>query len=148
MQKEFYQNLYSYKHTIPLDNSKYNHLLASLPIISEHKKAELDQPYSIDELIAAIKSSKLNKAPGPDGYSNEFFKYFLQELNVWLFRYFNEAISNKEFSKNSLAGIIICIPKQGKLRSDLKNWHPLTLLQYTNSFHQWCQTGSKQCFRR
>ena len=134
MQKDFYQDLYSSKHTIPLDNSKYNHLLASLPKISEHKKAELDQPYSIDELIAAIKSSKLNKAPGPDGYSNEFFKYFLQELNVWLFRYFNEAISNKEFSKNSLAGIITCIPKQGKLRNDLKNWRPLTLLNTVYNF--------------
>ena len=124
MQKDFYQDLYSSKNTIPLDNSKYSHLLANLPKISEHKKVELDQPYSIDELISAIKSSKLNKAPGPDGYSNEFFKYFLQELNIWLFRYFNEALSNDEFSKNSLAGIITCIPKQGKLRNDLKNWRP------------------------
>ena len=31
MQKDFYQDLYSSKHTIPLDNSRYNHLLASLP---------------------------------------------------------------------------------------------------------------------
>ena len=134
MQKDFYQDLYSSKNTIPLDNSKYSNLLANLPKISEHKKVELDQPYLIDELISAIKSSKLNKAPGPDGYSNEFFKYFLQELNIWLFRYFNEALSNDEFSKNSLAGIITCIPKQGKLRNDLKNWRPLTLLNTVYKF--------------
>ena len=86
------------------------------------------------ELITAIKSSKLNKAPGPDGFSNEFFEIFLEELKTWIFRYFNEAIIRGEFSKNSLEGIITCIPKQGKLRNDLKNWRPLTLLNTIYNF--------------
>ena len=39
-----------------------------------------------------------------------------------------EAISNNHFSKLALDGVITCIPKQGKLRNDFKNWRPLTLL--------------------
>ena len=38
-------------------------------------------------------------------------------------------------SKLSLEGVIICIPKQGKLRNTLKNWRPLTSLNTTYKFH-------------
>ena len=37
-------------------------------------------------------------------------------------------------SSSALDGIITCIPKQGKLRNDLKNWRPLTLLNYIYKF--------------
>ena len=134
MQKDFYQDLYSSKHTIPVKDSKYDYLLANLPKLSEEKRSDLDSPYSMQELISAITSSKLNKAPGPDGFSNEFFKFFIEELKTWIFRYFNEAINRGEFSPNSLEGIITCIPKQGKLRNDLKNWRPLTLLNTIYKF--------------
>ena len=82
----------------------------------------------MQELLRAISSSKLNKAPGPDSFSNEFFKNILEELKEWIFRYFSEAIMNGKFSTTSFEGIITCIPKRGKLRNDLKNWRPLTLL--------------------
>ena len=88
----------------------------------------------MEELQTAIKASKLNKAPGPDGFSNEFFKYFLNELQHWIYRYITEAIQNNGFSKLALDGVITCIPKQGKLRNDLKNWRPLTLLNSIYNF--------------
>ena len=46
----------------------------------------MDSDITIDELEYAIKHSKLNKAPGPDGFSNEFFKTFSHELIHWIFR--------------------------------------------------------------
>ena len=61
-------------------------------------------PYTISDLESAIRSSKLNKAPGPDGFSNEFFKYFCEELKFWIFRYFNEGIEKGIMSKLSLEG--------------------------------------------
>ena len=33
-----------------------------------------------------------------------------------------------QLSRLALDGVITCIPNQGKLRNDLKNWRPLTLL--------------------
>ena len=76
------------------------------------------------ELETAIRSSKLNKAPGPDRFSNEFFKYFCEELKCWIFRYFNEGIKQGSMSKLSLEGVITCIPKQGKLRTTLRIGDP------------------------
>ena len=76
LQREFYADLYSSKETIPLNDSKYAHLLHNLPKLSEIDKNKLESSYSLEELQFSIKASKLNKAPGPDGYSNEFLSIF------------------------------------------------------------------------
>ena len=49
-------------------------MLTNLPTIIESERKRLDAPYSIEELEFAIKASKLNKAPGSDGYSIDFLK--------------------------------------------------------------------------
>ena len=134
LQRSFYEDLYSSKETISLTDSKYSYLLENIPTLSDFEKTRLEAPYNLDELINTIKSSKLNKAPGPDGYSNEFFKYFINELQFWIFRYIKEAITSGQLSKIALDGVITCIPKQGKLRNDLKNWRPLTLLNSIYKF--------------
>ena len=134
LQRNFYADLFASKDTSPLLNSKYVDFLENLPKLSATDHNKLEIPYTLEELQTAIKASKLNKAPGPDGYSNEFFKYFINELQYWIYRYITEAIQNNGFSKLALDGVITCIPKQGKLRNDLKNWRPLTLLNSIYKF--------------
>ena len=95
----------------------------------------MDKDITIEEVETAIHTSKQNKAPGPDGFSNEFYKFFNSELKFWLFRYYLEAINRGSLSVSALDGIITCIPKQGKLRNDLKNWRPLTLLNSVYKFY-------------
>ena len=73
LQQRFYQDLFSSKETIPLKESKFVDKLQNLPKLSDSTKEQMHASYTIGELIQAIKNSKLNKAPGPDGYSNEFF---------------------------------------------------------------------------
>ena len=128
MQKDFYQSLFSSTPTTQVEHTKYHKYLHNITKISNHTKLMKDSDIEIEELEYAIKLSKQNKAPGPDGFSNEFFKFFVEELKHWIPRYFREAIENDFFSEIALEGIITCIPKQGKLRNDLKNWRPLTLL--------------------
>ena len=134
LQRAFYADLYSSKNTVSLENSKFSDYLDNIPKLPKTSRDKLEIPYTIEELQLAIKSSKLNKAPGPDGYSNEFFKYFVNELQFWIYRYLVEAINNNQFSHIALDGVITCIPKQGKLRNDLKNWRPLTLLNSIYKF--------------
>ena len=86
MQTNFYQDLFSSKNTMELKNSTFAPLLQNLPILSDFLREKLEQPFSLTELEDSIKRSKLNKAPGPDGYTNEFFKFFKEELKTWLFR--------------------------------------------------------------
>ena len=135
MQKDFYQDLYSSKDSTPILNSKYSDRIKNIPRISEEKKIELERPYIIEELETTIRSSKTNKAPGPDGFSNEFFKFFIEDLKHWIFRYLMEGKKHGKMSKLSLEGVITCIPKQGKLRNTLKNWRPLTLLNSIYKFY-------------
>ena len=106
LQRDFYADLYSSKDTLLLENSKFSNHLLNLPKLSEIDRIKLDAPYTLEELLSSTKASKLNKAPGPDGYSNEFFKFFINELQHWIYRYILEAISNNHFSKLALDGVI------------------------------------------
>ena len=98
------------------------------------KKKELDKDFTIEELDKVIQRRKLNKSPGPSGFTNELFKVFLKELSVWLLRAYKDSLSCGCLSRDAIMGTITCIPKGGKLRNDLKNWQPLTLLNCTYKF--------------
>ena len=50
--------------------------------LPDSNKIKLETPYTLEELEVAIKSSKPNKAPRLDGFSNEFFKSFMDELTL------------------------------------------------------------------
>ena len=133
-QKKFYQFLFSSKKTIKIENSFYEQYLCNLPKLSEMTRDAIDMPFTMEELEHVIKKSKLNKAPGPDGYTNEFFKFFKNELTVWLFRSYLESFQKGKLSQSVTNGTITCIPKSGKMRDLLKNWRPLTLLNGTYKF--------------
>ena len=120
MQQKFYQDLFTSKKTIPIENSTYSSFLDSLPRLSDSIKESLNLPLTLGELETVMKQSKLNKAPGPDGYTNEFFKFFREELQVWLFRAYQESFESGSLSPEITSGTITCIPKSGKLRNSLK----------------------------
>ena len=85
LQQKFYQDLFSSKKTIPIENSTFSTFLYNLPRLSESIKKSLDLPLTIEELDIVIKQSKLNKAPGPDGYTNEFFFNFQARVKSMAF---------------------------------------------------------------
>ena len=62
--------------------------------LTDFIKEQLGAHYTISELEEAINKNKLNKAPGPDGFSNEFFKFLLDDLKFWIHRYILECFSN------------------------------------------------------
>ena len=130
----FYQDLFSSKKTIPLHDSAFSNLLCNLPALDDLTSSNLESPFTMEELEDSIKRSKLNKSPGPDAYTNEFFKYFCEELKTWMFRCYLEVYGEGVLSDILTMGTITCIPKTGKLRNSLKNWRPLTLLNGTYNF--------------
>ena len=137
MQADFYSDLFSTKNIKLEHHTRYNHFLDNIPKINNNTKNNLNKPITLQELEIAIKTSKNNKAPGPDGFSNEFFKMFNVELKHWLFRVYQEALDRNYLNKLILEGTITCIPKSGKSRDSLKNWRPLTLL---NSIYKFFST--------
>ena len=62
---------------------------------------------------------KNNKTPGPDGYTAEFFKLFWDALGD---------LEEGQLADSQTRGIITCLPKQGKVKNQLQNWRPISLL--------------------
>jgi hypothetical protein len=88
----------------------------------------LEGEITYKELLAALKRSKNNKSPGMDGYTAEFYKFFWKNIGDFLLRSINAGYRRGQLSVSQLYGIITCIPKPGKPRSQLANWRPITLL--------------------
>lgn len=64
------------------------------PTIDCDRVKELDAPLSLEELLLSIKAMQSNKAPGPDGFTVEFFKKFGDKLAPLLLQMYNESLEN------------------------------------------------------
>ena len=94
----------------------------------------VEKEITLDELSNIVKKSKNNKSPGPDGYSNEFYKVFWPTIKILLMKLLNSYRNKNIVNPAQLEGIITCIPKGGKVRNILKNWRPITLLNSVYKF--------------
>ena len=106
-----------------------------MPKLSKNENSKLEEQISIEDLKHIVYKSKNNKSPGPDGYSNEFYKIFWNQIKILLLQLMNFYRNRGELNKRQISGIITCIPKGGKLRNDLKNWRPITLLNSIYKFY-------------
>ena len=125
----FYQNLFT--STRP-DYKKISDYLrdSKLDEIDTNTASVIDQPITTEELDTVIDGFKLNKSPGWDGLTTEFYKHFWGKLKPILFRVYCSAIDNKNLPPSMRIGIITLIPKP-KTAPELchiKNWRPITLL--------------------
>ena len=82
---EFYTKLYSKQETLEINNTSFKGIEEKLPILNESEKNNLEKEITEEEIKEVIRKSKNNKSPGPDGYSNEFYKI---ELNKWMQKIF------------------------------------------------------------
>lgn len=127
--RNFYQSLYSDR-----DDSLFNVNLyeefANINInkLSNEESLAMDTEISYEEAKHALKNMKNNRSPGSDGYSADFFKVFWKDIGHFIVRSLNYGYANGELSMTQKEGIIICIPKENKPRTDLKNYRPISLL--------------------
>ena len=80
------------------------------------------------ECLTALKNMKNGKSPGIDGFTEEFYKFFWNDLGTFLIKSFNYSFEMKTLSISQTQGLITCIPKEGKSKIHLKNWRPIALL--------------------
>ena len=70
------------------------------------------------------------KTPGTDGLPAEFYKTFWSELVSSLISALNYSYDQRTLSVSQRRGIIKLIPKKDADPHFIKNWRPLTLLNY------------------
>ena len=132
----FYYNLYKRKPIANIiDAQNFNGLRDKIPKLSDQENALLSAEITIEELHDVVLKSKNNKTPGPDGFSNEFLKIFWPDIGLLLLKLMKSYREKGIIDENHISGIITCIPKGNKLRSELKNWRPITLLNSIYKFY-------------
>ena len=96
--------------------------------LTEEEKELCEGPISEKECVIALKEMKNGKSPGTDGFIVDFYKFFWINIKTFVIDSLNFAFYKGELSVNQKQGIITLIPKKGKVKTLLKNWRPITLL--------------------
>ena len=98
------------------------------PKLSPDQSRQCEGPLTEAELLAALKDTQNNKAPGPDGFPCEFYRTFWEDLKCHFLKSVDEAFRTGELSLTQKQGAISLIPKKDRDPLLLKNWRPLSLL--------------------
>ena len=126
-QKLFYEKLYKSKQN-QAEDTVFDDL--NLPKIPAQIKENIQHPITEAEILKNLKAMANNKSPGEDGFPAEFFKFFWQDIKKYLINSYQYSYTNGSLSLTQKRGIICLIPKKDKDPLQLKNWRPLTLLNF------------------
>ena len=86
----------------------------------------LEPSITYDKVVQT--TNERNEAPVPNRFTNAFKKIFITEISHWVHKALIYLVSNKTIPDLTINGSLTCIPKVGKLRNNLKDWRPLSLL--------------------
>ena len=125
IQSEFYKHLYQSDSSVHFDMTNSSGIF-----VQPQDKLRLEQGISEGEIFDAIMTLKPNKTPGCDGLPIEFYRKFWTILKEYLVNLYKDCVKNGELNFSARKGIINLIPKKAKDTSLVKNWRPITLLNY------------------
>lgn len=126
---EFYKNLYS-SHFCYNSVSSFMCSVNNTKCISDQDKDFCDRPITLAEVLEAIKYLKVNKSPGVDGLTCEFYQTFAKDLAPFLLEVIYESINLGSLPSTLTQSLITLIPKPKKDLLFLDNWRPISLLNY------------------
>ena len=123
---DFYSKLFSPE---DVDMACQHHLFSQLNVqLTSDESASCEGPVSLPEILDSIKSLSLNKSPGPDGFTLEFYLHFLHLLAPLLCRLYNHCFSDEKLPASLRTSVTrLIFKKRGDIK-DLKNWRPISLL--------------------
>jgi len=110
--KSFYETLYSKKSEVNEDVLNKSSFSKSIPKLSEESREACKGIISKDECYEVLKTMKLNKAPGNDGFSVEFYITFWLHIGEQLVEAVNDAYDRGNLSTSQKQGVITLIEKK------------------------------------
>ena len=125
IQYAFYKDLFTKDERV-----KFKLINQSGMTVKEHIRDESEKIISLQECYNAMMMLKQGKTPGSDGLGLLFYQCFWHVLKGPLYEVYLAAVEGGEFNPTGRRGIINLIPKKGKDDLLIKNWHPITLLNY------------------
>ena len=119
-QKRFYDSLYE---------SQFNDINSKISetFLSEQKQT-CESEISFEELESVLNSFQNNKSPGNDGLPIAFYKTCWNLISESFMEYVHESFKYGEMSNSQRKAVITLMEKQGKDRTVIENWRPISLI--------------------
>ena len=123
---DFYSKLYEKECMI---SSEFKDYLANLNfnVLSEDEANVCEGKLTENECWHALKSMNLNKSPGCDGLSVEFYRCFWGDIKHMVTDSLNAGFDKGELSCTQSQAIVTLLYKKGN-KNHLDNWRPISLL--------------------
>ena len=112
--------------SLQIDQSE--NLLASIKRLNEREAQLCEGTLTETEMKTALHTLKNGTAPGPSGYTVEFFKFFWEELKSLVTQTFQEIQQSGKMKASLKQSVTILIPKRGKDQRRVENLRPISLL--------------------
>ena len=121
----YFENMYKAKD----QNTINDHYLEETYDTNNEIYDHLNEPFTITELINAIKSLTNKKSPGPSELPNELIKLLdFENMNNIILKFLNQMHKAPQFSSHLNEANVILIPKKEDWEGDLGNLRPITLI--------------------
>ena len=127
-QVKFYRNIFSRKGNFNENEADMFTRNIDIPQISDEQKNTLDREMTPGDFGCALKDMKNGSAPGIDGLTTSFIKFFWLRLKNMIVNSFKHSFKTGEMSTLQKRAVITLIHKGKDLpRDTLNNWRPISL---------------------
>ena len=111
--KDYYEKLYTSKKTDEISSKKYIFDTKLDKILNDEEKLDCDGEVTDTECSEAIGNRKLNKSPGLDGLTVEFYRTFWGKLKIVLTDIYNKSYNEALMSYSQRSSILSLLFKKG-----------------------------------
>lgn len=125
---QFYSQLYSSSYSQSDADKFFESIAEQIPRVDECFRKICDAEIRMEEVEKALKCLSLDKSPGSDGLTTNFYRHFWINLKDLFFNLLKEILTTLILPNTMKQGVITLIPKPGKDQKVIDNLRPITLL--------------------
>ena len=125
--RDYYKQLYANKMDNLEEMDKFLEM-HNLPRLNQEEIEYINRPITSTELETVIKNLPTNKSLGPDGFTEEFYQTFREELTPILLKLFQNIPEGGTLPNSFYEATITLIPKPDTDVTKKENCRPISLM--------------------